>query len=80
MLPKGGRLELFLPMTAFARGEAGAREAARSAARSRAEGALISALAPRTAMSHFLISDEIGKLRLRYNALVIWHVRIIVSN
>ena len=39
--------------------------------------ALISA---RTAMSHFLISDEIGKLRLRYNALVIWHVRIIVTN
>ena len=47
MLPEGERLELFLPMTAFGRGEAGAREAARSAARSRAEGALISALAPR---------------------------------
>ena len=28
MLPEGGRLELFLPMTAFGRGEAGAREAA----------------------------------------------------
>ena len=56
----GGRLELFLPMTAFARG------AARSAlARSLAVGALISALAPRTAMSHFLISDEMGKPQLR---------------
>ena len=80
MLPEGGKAGTVSADDGLRARRSGREGGCKKAARSRAEGALISALAPRTAMSHFLISDEIGKLRLRYIALVIWHVRIIVSN
>ena len=74
----GGRLELFLPMTAFARGVARSALAhARSFARRRSTHFCTRAAHGNVSFPHF---RRDGRAATWINALVIWHVRIIISN